>query len=74
MRLGIKGKQVLGVTIIVGAVVVVLSLMRIAGLAQISLDESRARAEHEVDRACLTDGQRDGGRLRRATRARASHV
>jgi signal transduction histidine kinase len=45
MRLGIKGKQVLGVTIIVGAVVVVLSLMHLAGLAQVSLDESRARAE-----------------------------
>ena len=45
MRLGIKGKQVLGVTIIVGAVVVVLSLMHLAGLATVSLDESRARAE-----------------------------
>jgi signal transduction histidine kinase len=45
MRLGIKGKQVLGVTIIVGAVVVVLSLMHLARLAQVSLDESRARAE-----------------------------
>jgi len=45
MRLGIKGKQVLGVTIIVGSVVVVLSLMHLAGLATVSLDESRARAE-----------------------------
>jgi signal transduction histidine kinase len=45
MRLGIKGKQVLGVTVIVGAVVVVLSLMHLAGLAAVSLDESRARAE-----------------------------
>ena len=45
MRLGIKGKQVLGVTIIVGAVVVVLSLMHLARLAQVSLDESSARAE-----------------------------
>jgi signal transduction histidine kinase len=45
MRLGIKGKQVFGVTIIVGAVVVVLSLMHLARLAQVSLDESRARAE-----------------------------
>jgi signal transduction histidine kinase len=45
MRLGIKGKQVLGVTTIVGAVVVVLSLMNLARLAQVSLDESRARAE-----------------------------
>ena len=45
MRLGIKGKQVLGVTTIVGAVVVVLSLMHLAGLAEVSLDESHARAE-----------------------------
>ena len=45
MRLGIKGKQVLGVTSIVGAVVVVLSLMHLARLAQVSLDESSARAE-----------------------------
>jgi signal transduction histidine kinase len=45
MRLGIKGKQVLGVTTIVGAVVVVLSLMHLARLAQVSLDESRSRAE-----------------------------
>ena len=45
MRLGIKGKQVLGVTSIVGAVVVVLSLMHLATLAQVSLEESRARAE-----------------------------
>ena len=45
MRLGIKGKQVLGVTTIVGAVVVVLSLLDLARLAQVSLNESRARAE-----------------------------
>jgi len=45
MRLGIKGKQVLGVTSIVGAVVVLLSLLYLAGLASISLEESRARAE-----------------------------
>src|ERR1700730_16536801 len=45
MWLGIKGKQVLGVTTIVGAVVVVLSLLDLARLAQVSLDESRARAE-----------------------------
>jgi hypothetical protein len=30
MRLGIKGKQVLGVTSIVGAVVVILSLLHLA--------------------------------------------
>ena len=45
MRLGIKGKQVLGVTTIVGAIVVVLSVMDLARLAQVRLDESRARAE-----------------------------
>src|SRR5438128_8945576 len=45
MRLGIKGKQVLGVTTIVGAVVVVLSVLHLSGLASVSLDESRARAE-----------------------------
>ena len=45
MRLGIKGKQVVGVSIIVGAIVVVLSLMHLAALAEISLDESRARAD-----------------------------
>ena len=45
MRLGIKGKQVLGVTSIVAAVVVVLSLFHLARLAQVSLEESRARAE-----------------------------
>jgi signal transduction histidine kinase len=45
MHLGIKGKQVLGVTTIVGAMVIVLSLMHLAQLAQVSLDESRARAD-----------------------------
>ena len=45
MRLGIKGKQVFGVTSIVGAVVLVLSVMHLAWLATVSLDESRARAE-----------------------------
>src|SRR3954466_11338175 len=44
MRLGIKGKQVLGVTSIVGAVVVVLSVLHLARLASVSLDESSARA------------------------------
>src|SRR5262249_42451690 len=45
MRLGIKAKQVLGVTTIVGAIVVVLSVMHLARLAEVRLDESRARAE-----------------------------
>jgi signal transduction histidine kinase len=45
MRVGIKAKQVLGVTSIVGTVVVVLSLMHLAGLAQVILEESRNRAD-----------------------------
>src|SRR5262249_48297747 len=45
MRLGIKGKQVLGVTTIVGAVVVGLSLLHLTRLVYVSLDESLARAE-----------------------------
>jgi signal transduction histidine kinase len=44
MRLGIKAKQVLGVTSIVGGVVVVLSLLNLARLAQVGLEESRSRA------------------------------
>jgi signal transduction histidine kinase len=45
MRLGIKGKQVLGVTAIVGTVVVILSVVQLSQLASVSLDETRARAE-----------------------------
>src|SRR5258706_9712180 len=45
MRLGIKAKQVLGVTSIVGAVVVVLSVLHLARLASVALEESQARAE-----------------------------
>ena len=45
VRLGIKGKQVLGVTAIVGVVVVALSLLQLARLAQVNLQESQARAE-----------------------------
>src|SRR5688572_7108179 len=45
MRFGIKGKQVIGVTSIVGAVVVALSLVHLANLARVQLEESRARAE-----------------------------
>jgi signal transduction histidine kinase len=44
MRVGIKAKQVLGVTSIVGAVVVGLSLINLARLARVGLEESRARA------------------------------
>ncbi len=46
MRLGIKSKQVLGVTSIVVAVVVVLSVLHLSRLASVSLDESRARADY----------------------------
>lgn len=45
MRLGIKGKQVFGVTVIVGLVVILLSIVHLAQLAQVTLDESRARAD-----------------------------
>jgi len=45
MRLGIKGKQVLGVTTIVALIVAAVSLMHLAELARVKLDESRSRAE-----------------------------
>ncbi len=45
MRLGIKGKQVLGVTSIVGSVVVALSLMHLSRLAAVSLTETYGRAQ-----------------------------
>ena len=45
MRLGIKGKQVLGVTSIVGSVVVALSLMQLSRLAAVSLTETYGRAQ-----------------------------
>jgi signal transduction histidine kinase len=45
MRLGIKSKQVLGVTTIVGLIVIALSLMHLAELARVNLNESQARAE-----------------------------
>jgi signal transduction histidine kinase/HAMP domain-containing protein len=45
MRLGIKGKQVLGVTSIVGVIVVILSVLHLSLLASVSLEESRARAD-----------------------------
>src|SRR6266545_4989231 len=49
MRLGIKGKQVLGVTSIVGAVVLIQSLLHLATLARVGLEESRSRAELVAD-------------------------
>ena len=45
MRLGIKGKQVLGVTSLVGVVVVILSVLHLSRVASVSLDESAARAD-----------------------------
>src|SRR5471030_2039753 len=45
VRLGIKGKQVLGVTSVVGAVVVILSALHLGNLARVGLAESQARAE-----------------------------
>jgi signal transduction histidine kinase len=45
MRLGIKGKQVIGVTSIVGVVVVVLSVVHLGNLARVSVEESEARAK-----------------------------
>src|SRR5262245_8955738 len=45
MRLGIKGKQVLGVSAIAGAIVVILSLLHLSTLARVKLEESRARAD-----------------------------
>jgi signal transduction histidine kinase len=45
MRLGIKGKQDLGVTSIVGAIVVALRVMHLSRLAGVNLEESKARAE-----------------------------
>ena len=45
MRLGIKGKQIAGVTAIVGMAIVVLSLLNVARLAEVVLHESLARGE-----------------------------
>lgn len=45
MRLGIKGKQVLGVTVIVGLVVLLLSALYLARIAKVRLDETTAQAE-----------------------------
>src|SRR5258708_21271497 len=45
MRLGIKGKQIAGVTAIVGLAVVALSALNVARLGRIVLHESQARGE-----------------------------
>jgi signal transduction histidine kinase len=45
MRLGIKGKQIAGVTAIVGLAVVVLSALNVARLGRVVLHESEARGE-----------------------------
>ena len=45
MHLGIKGKQILGVSLIVGLAVVVLSLLHATFVARVLLQESRARGE-----------------------------
>ena len=45
MRLGIKGKQVLGVTTIVGLIVIGMSAIGLARIAEVSLAESAARAD-----------------------------
>src|SRR5687767_5770956 len=45
MRLGIRGKQIAGVTAIVGLAVVALSALSVARLAELVLSESRARGE-----------------------------
>jgi len=45
MRLGIKGKQIAGVTAIVGLAIVALSVINLARLSRVVLHESQARAE-----------------------------
>jgi signal transduction histidine kinase len=45
MRLGIKGKQIAGVTAIVGVAIVVLSALHVARLAEVVLHESHARGQ-----------------------------
>jgi signal transduction histidine kinase len=44
MRLGIKGKQVVGVTSLVAVIVLILSVWHLAALARTLLEESQARA------------------------------
>ncbi|MPZ19118.1 MAG: HAMP domain-containing protein [Luteitalea sp.] len=45
MRLGLKTKQVLGVTFVVGVAVCILSLINLVTLARVSLEEAKARNE-----------------------------
>ena len=45
MHLGIKAKQVGGVSLIVGLAVVMLSLLHVTFVARVLLEESRARGE-----------------------------
>ena len=45
MRLGIKGKQIAGVTAIVGIAIVALSALHVARLAEVVLHESHARGQ-----------------------------
>ena len=45
IRLSIRLKQILGVTALVGVVVVSLSVVNLARIARLSLEESRARGE-----------------------------
>ncbi|MGH9160135.1 MAG: ATP-binding protein [Vicinamibacteraceae bacterium] len=45
MRLGFKTKQVLGVTLVVGGAVCILSLINLATLARVNLEEAKARNE-----------------------------
>jgi signal transduction histidine kinase len=70
MRLGIKGKQVIGVTSIVGVVVLVMSLVHGANLARVRLEESQARAKLLADaikhraRTVVVDGSDSSRALR----------
>ena len=65
MRLGIKGKQVLGVTSIVGVVVVVLSLLHLARLAQ-RQPRREPRARRAARQRDFPPGARGGRPTRRS--------
>ncbi len=51
MRFSIKAKQVLGVALIVGLSITVLSVIHLVTLAHMSLEESKARGELLTDTA-----------------------